>query len=69
MKLPRVTAGKMIRILKKKGFQAVRQSGSHLILRNEKGIRVTVPIHAGRILHPKIVKSIMRDAELTPEDF
>ncbi len=69
MKLPRVTADKMIKVLKKKGFQVVRQSGSHMILRNEKGVRVTVPIHAGKILHPKIVKSIMKDAELTVEDF
>ena len=27
--------------------------------------RVTVPDHAGAILHPKVLRSILRDAELT----
>ncbi len=46
----------------------VRQSGSHMLFRNAEGTRVTVPRHAGVILHPKILKSIMDDAELVPED-
>lgn len=69
MKLPRVTSDEVIKILKKKGFVLARQSGSHMIFRNEKGFRVTVPHHSGKMLHPKIVKSIMNDAELTEEDF
>jgi predicted RNA binding protein YcfA (HicA-like mRNA interferase family) len=31
--------------------------------------RVTVPFHAGKILHPKVLKSILADAELTVEEF
>lgn len=69
MKLPRLTSDKMLRILKKKGFQVVRQSGSHIILRNEKGIRITLPCHSKIILHPKIMKTIINDAELIDEDF
>ena len=69
MRLPSVTADKIIKILKKKGFMLVRQSGSHMIFRNEVGIRVTVPFHSGKIIHPKIIKSIIKDAELTSEDF
>lgn len=69
MRLPRVTAEKVIKLLKKKGFVLVRQSGSHMIFRNEKGVRVTVPYHSGKILHPKVLKRIIEDAELTVEDF
>lgn len=69
MKLPRVTSDKVIKALQKKGFVLARQSGSHMIFRNEKGVRVTVPHHSGAIIHPKILKSIMEDAKLTPEDF
>ncbi len=69
MKLPRLTAKEMIAILEKKGFVLVRQSGSHRIYRNEKGVRITIPFHSGKILHPKIVKSIIQDAYLTDEDF
>jgi len=68
MKLPRLTAKEAIKLIEKNGFVLVRQSGGHRIYRNEKGIRITVPFHSGKILHPKIIKSIIRDAELTEED-
>lgn len=68
MKLPRVSADKIIKILKKKGFKLVRQSGSHMIFRNSEGVRVTVPYHAGKILHPKVLKNIMKDANIAPEE-
>jgi len=67
--LPRLTAGEAIRALERAGFTPVRQSGSHRLYRNEAGRRVTVPYHAGKILHPKVLRSILRDAELTPEEF
>jgi len=66
---PRVTAADVIRVLERLGFQLVRQSGSHKIYRNESGKRVTVPYHTGKILHPKILKSILRDADLTVDGF
>jgi len=50
-KLPRVTADEVIKALKRVGFSLVRQSGSHKIHKNAQGKRVTVPCHAGRILH------------------
>jgi predicted RNA binding protein YcfA (HicA-like mRNA interferase family) len=65
-KLPRVTARQIIAALEKKGFSLTRQSGSHKIYRNADGKRVTVPFHAQKILHPKLLKSIMRDAEMGP---
>jgi len=37
--------------------------------KNAQGKRVTVPYHAARILHPKVLKSILRDADLTTEKF
>lgn len=68
MKMPRLTAKEIIKLIEKKGFVLVRQSGGHRIYRNGKGVRITVPFHSGEILHPKIIKSIIRDAELTEED-
>jgi len=67
-KLPRITADKLISLLEKKGFTIVRQSGSHKIYRNAEQVRVTVPYHSGEILHPEIVKQIMIDADLSPDD-
>jgi predicted RNA binding protein YcfA (HicA-like mRNA interferase family) len=54
--------------LERTGFALTRQSGSHQIYKNAAGKRVTVPFHASKILHPKVLKSILRDAELRPED-
>lgn len=66
--LPRVNAKEILAVLSKAGFAQVRQSGSHKILRNTIGKRVTVPFHGNKTLHPKVLKSILIDAELTPEE-
>lgn len=68
-KLPRITAGKVIKVLEKEGFVFVRQSGSHKIYKNREGKRVTVPYHPKKIIHPKVLKSILNDADLTVERF
>ena len=67
-KLARVTARQMATILEKLGFSLTRQSGSHQIYKNAAGKRATIPFHAAKILHPKVLKSILRDAELSAED-
>lgn len=68
-KLPRITADKAIKVLGKIGFICVRQSGSHMIYKNAEGKRVTVPYHSKKILHPKVLRSILRDADLSVERF
>lgn len=65
-KLPRVTADRIIAALQKRGFTCARQSGSHKIFKNDDDIRVTVPCHTGKILHPKITKQICKDAGIDP---
>lgn len=68
-RLPRVTAAQVIRVLEQLDFVLVRQSGSHKIYKNVAGKRVTVAFHAGKILHPKVLRSILTDAGLTIEEF
>ena len=68
-KLPRVTANEMIKIVEKLGFRFSRQSGSHKIYKNDEGKRVTIAYHSGKILHPKVVKSILFDAGLSVDEF
>ena len=67
-KLPRITAREAIGVLERVGFSLVRQSGSHKIFKDDQGNRVTVPYHAGKTLHPKLLKSILHDAGLTVDD-
>lgn len=66
-KLPRVTAREICSVLGKLGFSIARRSGSHIIYKNAEGRRVTVAFHASKILHPKVLKSILRDANLDVE--
>lgn len=62
--LPKLIAKEIIIIIKKLGFFLARQSGSHKIFKNTKEKRVTVPFHSKKILHPKVLKSIMKDADI-----
>jgi predicted RNA binding protein YcfA (HicA-like mRNA interferase family) len=66
-KLPRLTARQITAVLEKIGFSVARQSGSHMIYKNAAGKRVTIPFHAAKILHPKVLKSILRDADISVE--
>jgi predicted RNA binding protein YcfA (HicA-like mRNA interferase family) len=67
-RLPRVTAGEVIRVIGRLVFKLARSSSSHFICRSADGTRVTVPCHAGAVLHPKVLKSIMADSGLSVED-
>jgi len=68
VRLPRITAREMIRILERRGFDLSRSSGSHPIYKNKEGRRVTISVHTGRILHPKVLKSILRDIKMSVDD-
>ncbi len=62
---PRWTAKEVASRLEKAGFKRVRTSGSHQIYRNAAGTRATVPMHAGKILHPKIIKTIIKETGIS----
>jgi predicted RNA binding protein YcfA (HicA-like mRNA interferase family) len=66
-KLPRLTARQVVAALQQAGFSLARQSGSHMIYKDAAGKRVTVLFHAAKILHPKVLRNILRDAGLTVE--
>ena len=67
---PRVTGDEVISALKRAGWYVLYQEGSHARLAHpDRGVRVTVLRHAGKILHPKLLKSIVTQAGLTIEDF
>ena len=55
---PKLTAKEAEKLLLKAGFQQVRVNGSHYIYKRD-GVRVVVPFHSGKILHPKIVKQVL----------
>lgn len=67
--MPRITSDDLLRALHRVGWDATRQSGSHLILRHPtKPGRVVVPRHAGVTLKPKTLATILEQAGLTAGD-
>ena len=61
-KTPRLTAQEAESILLKDGYAFVRSKGSHRIYIKETRLMV-VPFHSGKVLHPKIVKQVMKAIE------
>jgi len=70
-KFPAVTSKDVIRVLETIGFQFVRQSGSNhaIFKRKTDNRRTNVPVHSGKALKRKTLKAILKDADLTVEDF
>ena len=69
-KLPRVNAREILRVLRKDGWEVEASVGSHLQLRHAtKPGKVTVPVHAGDFIGPKLLKSILDQAVLSADDF
>ena len=55
------------RLLKKLGFTPVRQHDSHVFYRHADGRTTTVPNHPGRDIARPLLREIIREIELTPE--
>lgn len=61
-KLPRLTPEEAEALLLKAGFEMLRSKGSHRIY-HKTNKRVVVPFHRGKILHPKIIKQVLKAVE------
>ncbi len=68
-KLPSLTGKEVISALRKAGFEVVRIKSSHHFLRHMDGRATVVPVHAGETLGPGLIGKILRDCEMTKEDF
>jgi predicted RNA binding protein YcfA (HicA-like mRNA interferase family) len=68
-KLPTVTGHQVVNVLTQIDFQVVRQKGSHVRMKHEDGRAITIPMHAGKNIGKGLLRKILRDAELTVEEF
>ncbi len=59
----------VIRILKVFGFERIRQKGSHIYFRHPDGSATVVPFHKGEDLGKGLISEILKDIELTWEEF
>ncbi|HLJ68657.1 MAG TPA: type II toxin-antitoxin system HicA family toxin [Chloroflexota bacterium] len=68
-RLPIVDFRTMEKVLVRLGFQPVRQKGSHVFYRHPDGRTTTVPHHPGRDLARPLLREILREIDLMPDQF
>ena len=68
-RMPRLGAEEVIRALSRAGFHVTRQRGSHRILKHPDGRTTVVPAHRGDVIGPGLMSKILRDAEISREEF
>ncbi len=68
-RLPAIPPRKLCQVLEALGFELVRQKGSHLFYRHPDGRATVVPYHAGEDLGRGLVRAILRDIELSRDEF
>lgn len=68
-KLPMLKARDIMRVLHLLGFSEVRQSGSHILFQHNDGRTTLVSKHGGEDIGRGLLRQILREIELTPEQF
>jgi predicted RNA binding protein YcfA (HicA-like mRNA interferase family) len=68
-RLPLVDAQTMEKLLVLLGFERVRQKGSHVFYRHGDGRTTTVPQHKGRLLARPLIREILREIDVSVEDY
>jgi predicted RNA binding protein YcfA (HicA-like mRNA interferase family) len=69
-KTPRISSRKAIRALERLGFEQIRQTGSHVVMKRlteEGAIGCVVPVH--RELKVGTLNGILKQAQVTIEEF
>jgi predicted RNA binding protein YcfA (HicA-like mRNA interferase family) len=69
VKLPVLRPRQVIAALEHLGFVEIRQRGSHKQFRHADGRVTTVSDHKGRDLSPNLLRKILEDIRMRPEDF
>ena len=68
-RLPIVDFSKMEKVLFNLGFQKIRQKGSHVFYRHPGGKATTLPNHPGRDIARPLLREILREIDMSPEQF
>ena len=66
--LPVLSGKKLLRILLKGGYVALRKKGSHVFVESTDGKGTVVPVHGNEDLGKGLLKSILNDLDLSVDD-
>ncbi|MYC38553.1 MAG: type II toxin-antitoxin system HicA family toxin [Chloroflexi bacterium] len=67
--MPTLRAREVLGGLYNLGFEFDHQRGSHIILKHPDGRWTTVPFHGSRDLERRLVRKILKDAQVSVADF
>lgn len=65
---PAVTGQRLIKALKKIGFEVIRTRSSHNFLQHPDGRCTVVPVHAGETIGRGLLAQIIRDCETSIDE-
>ena len=65
---PAITGQRLVKALRKTGFEVIRKKGSHHFLQHSDGRRTVVPVHSGETISLGLLAQILRDCEISIED-
>ncbi|MBK5964512.1 hypothetical protein CCR95_10560 [Thiocystis minor] len=68
-KLPSLTGKQVVDALIRVGFRIIRIKGSHHFMRHADGRTTVIPVHAGESIGPGLIAKILRDCEMSREQF
>jgi len=69
MRLTPLKPSIIIKILKKLGFEPIRQRGSHIYFKHPDGRCTVVPFHKGEDISKGLLKKILQDIEMDWKSF
>jgi len=65
---PAITGNRLIRALRKLGFEVIRTKGSHHFLQHQDGRCTVVPLHRSETIGRGLLAQILRDCEITKDE-
>lgn len=68
-RLPMITSVRLLRVLLRLGFSVKHQRGSHVVLCHPDGRMTVVPVHRGEDIGRGLLRKILRDIQMEPEEF
>jgi len=68
-KLNPIKPEKLVKILKKLGYEEIRQRGSHKIFRNIDGKMTVIPFHKGETIGRGLLLKILKNIGISREEF
>mgnify|MGYP001565122024 CR=1 len=68
-RIPMLKTRDIMRVLISLGFRLIRQRGSHAFFQHPDGRSTLVPSHGGEDIGRGLLRQILREVELSPEEF